>query len=246
MLYYYNCKKGQTMKFFILTLIGLVALFFLSSCGVIQTHSHDEQQVKFLEEYSGLYVFDKALRDEMRQIEEERKRKYDEFMDDWFKTHEFFTFKDDSPLLEKILPPKVLSNGCKYEISAGIIPILLLQKDEEKLVRLSGEKKRTFITKTDFTPYFEKIKEYMGEEAFNAYKGSLTLTARYYVDEDKVVPVSMYTRVYSITTTYGIYGDEGAGIRFSKKSSGGIASSNLFYIVDGKFVKSDEHRERSW
>lgn len=212
------------MKYFILTLMGLAVLFFLFSCGVFQTHYYDEQQVKFLKEYSGLYVFDKALRDEMRQIEEEKKRKRKEFMNDWFKTHEFFT-KDDLPLLEKILPSQVLSNGCRYFIKG-----MSKQEDEE----------------TDLSPYFEKIKEYMGEEAFDAYKRGLMVTS-YYIDKNnKVVPISMYTTVYSITTTYGIYGDEGAGIRFSDKSSGDIGASNLFYLIDGKFVKSDKHRERDW
>ena len=51
---------------------------------------------------------DEKLREEMIQREKERR----EYMDDWFKTHKFFT-KDDLIQLDKT-HPQTLSNGYKY------------------------------------------------------------------------------------------------------------------------------------
>lgn len=60
------------MKYFILIFITLVSLFILSSCGLIQTTEIDKEVSKFSREYSGIYVFDKKLRDEIKQREKER------------------------------------------------------------------------------------------------------------------------------------------------------------------------------
>ena len=96
------------MKYFILIFISLITLVICASCGLIQTSSADKETERIAEEYGGIYVFDKKLRDEIIQREKERR----EYMDDWFKTHKFFT-KDDLIQLDKT-HPQTLSNGYKY------------------------------------------------------------------------------------------------------------------------------------
>ena len=83
----------------------------------------------------------------------------------------------------------------------------------------------------------------MGEEVFNKLKRRLAITS-YYVDKNgKVIPITFYTYIYDTITTYGLYGDEGAGFRLTNSYSVGIAGGNIFYLENGKFVKSDEIRK---
>ena len=204
------------MKYFILIFISLITLVIITSCGLIQTSSADKEKVRIAEEYGGIYVFDKKLRDEIIQREKERR----EYMDDWFKTHKFFT-KDDLIQLDKT-HPQTLSNGYKY-FAKG----LSVQEYE----------------RTDLSPYKEKIKEYTGEEAYNILHKGLFVSS-YYVDKNnKVIPITFYTYIYDTITTYGLYGDEGAGFRLTERYSVGIAGDNIFYLENGKFIKSDEIRK---
>ncbi|RDU58794.1 hypothetical protein CQA44_12075, partial [Helicobacter sp. MIT 14-3879] len=117
--------------------------------------------------------------------------------------------------------PKTLSNGCKY--FAGIV------SDR-------GDKFEPY------KPYYQKIKEYMGEEAYNKLKYNI-LTTSYYKCGDKVIPITFLVTVFGTRTDYGMYGDEGAGISFSQDSSIQANSNNIFYLINDKFVKSNETRE---
>lgn len=91
-----------------------------------------KKQKELVEQYGGLYVFDKKLREEIMQGEKERR----DYMGDWFKTHEFFT-KDVLMQLDKTHPKLSLM---------GINTIIKL----------------LVIMKKQFEPYYQKIKKYMG------------------------------------------------------------------------------------
>ena len=83
----------------------------------------------------------------------------------------------------------------------------------------------------------------MGEEIFEKLKKGLAITS-YYVDKNgKVIPITMFTYISTTITTYGLYGDEGAGFRLTRKDLVTLAGSNIFYLKNGKFVKSNEKRE---
>lgn len=55
------------MKYFILIFIGLITLVIFASCGLIHTTkgAPTKEQEELMEEYGGIYVFDKKLRDEI-------------------------------------------------------------------------------------------------------------------------------------------------------------------------------------
>lgn len=108
---------------------------------------------KLSREYSGIYVFDKKLRDEIKQREKEK-----EEMRQKVTTGD--TFWDQMEDIDKT-HPQILSNGCKYYLKG-----LSVQEDKE----------------TDLSPYREKIKEYMGDEVYNTLKGGLKATS-YYIDK---------------------------------------------------------------
>ena len=204
------------MKYFILIFISLITLVIITSCGLIHTTkgAPTKEQKELMEEYGGIYVFDKAIRDEIIALQKqeliERKK----------------VSLDDPNFVKKMVALEekysILSNGCKY-FAKG----LSVQEYE----------------RTDLSPYKEKIKEYTGEEAYNILHKGLFVSS-YYVDKNnKVIPITFYTYIYDTITTYGLYGDEGAGFRLTNRYSVGIAGGNIFYLENGKFIKSDEIRK---
>ncbi|WP_289748897.1 hypothetical protein [Helicobacter bilis] len=205
------------MNYFILAFMSLVVLFVLSACGLIQTSSADKEKIRIAEEYGGIYVFDKKLRDEIIQREKEKKEYRGKYLGEYIQVGNETHFVDFTYLNNKF--PQILSNGCKYYLRG-------LSKQEYE--------------RTDLSPYKEKIKEYMGEEIFNKLKRGLGVTS-YYIDKNgKVIPITMLTYISTTITTYGLYGDEGAGFRLTDRYSVDIAGDNIFYLENGKFIKSDE------
>ena len=255
------------MKYFILIFISLITLVIITSCGLIRTSSADKEKVRIADEYGGIYVFDKKLRDEIKQREKEREEyeksrletieiEKEKLLRTFFTEKEIQDYRDmierdkrrrgvvisysyhpvykkeqeiykelkekyPYSLIDKKFP-QILSNGCKY-FAKG----LSVQEYE----------------RTDLSPYKEKIKEYTGEEAYNILHKGLSVSS-YYVDKNnKVIPITFYTYIYDTITTYGLYGDEGAGFRLTNRYSVGIAGGNIFYLENGKFIKSDEIRK---
>ena len=205
------------MKYFILIFISLITLVIITSCGLIQTSSADKETVRIAEEYGGIYVFDKAIRDEIIALQKqeliERKK----------------VSLDDPNFVKKMVALEekysILSNGCKYYIKGP-------SKQELK--------------ENDWSLYYQKVKEYMGEEIFNKLKRGLGVTS-YYIDKNgKVIPITMFTYISTTITTYGLYGDEGAGFRLTERYSVDIAGDNIFYLENGKFIKSDEKGKGAW
>lgn len=199
------------MKYFILILISLITLIIFASYGLIQTSSADKETERIAEEYGGIYVFDKEIRDEIIALQKqeliERKK----------------VSLDDPNFVKKMVALEekysILSNGCKYYIKGP-------SKQELK--------------ENDWSLYYQKIKEYMGEEIFEKLKKGLAITS-YYVDKNgKVIPITMFTYISTTITTYGLYGDEGSGFRLTNSYSYGITGDNIFYLENGKFIKSDE------
>ncbi|STQ84398.1 hypothetical protein [Helicobacter fennelliae] len=208
------------MKYFILIFISLITLVIITSCGLIRTSSADKETERIAEEYGGIYVFDKKLRDEIIQREKEKKEYRGKYLGEYIQVGNETHFVDFTYLNNKF--PQILSNGCKY-FAKG----LSVQEYE----------------RTDLSPYKEKIKEYTGEEAYNILHKGLFVSS-YYVDKNnKVIPITFYTYIYDTITTYGLYGDEGAGFRLTNRYSVGIAGGNIFYLENGKFIKSDEIRK---
>ena len=207
------------MKYFILILISLITLIIFASYGLIQTSSADKETVRIAEEYGGIYVFDKEIRDEIIALQKqeliERKK----------------VSLDDPNFVKKMVALEekysILSNGCKYYLRG-------LSKQEYE--------------RTDLSPYKEKIKEYMGEEAFNKLQPNILLISFYTINEngvEKDIPIEFSVSISWYKTTYGLYGDEGAGFRFTETRIEGLGNFfNTFYLVDNKFIRYKEDRTK--
>lgn len=209
------------MKYFILIFIGLITLVIFTSCGLIYTTkgAPTKEQKELMEKYGGIYVFDKEIRDEIMALEKqeliERKK----------------VSLDDPNFVKKMVALEekysILSNGCKYYLRG-------LSKQEYE--------------RTDLSPYKEKIKEYMGEEAFNKLQPNILLISFYTINEngvEKDIPIEFSVSISWYKTTYGLYGDEGAGFRFAETRIEGLGNLfNTFYLVDNKFIRYKEDRTK--
>ena len=178
-----------------------------------------------MEEYGGIYVFDKAIRDEIIQREKEKKEYRGKYLGEYIQVGNETHFVDFTYLNNKF--PQILSNGCKYYLRG-------LSKQEYE--------------RTDLSPYKEKIKEYMGEEAFNKLQPNILLISFYTINEngvEKDIPIEFSVSISWYKTTYGLYGDEGAGFRFTETRIEGLGNLfNTFYLVDNKFIRYKEDRTK--
>lgn len=350
------------MKYLILTLIGLVVLLTLASCGLVTINTTIGNEA-IAEEYGGIYVFDKKLRDEIIEREKKIKEVREVVQEASFKLQtsyfgayhkerekllrNFFTEKeiqdyedmiesnrkrgvivsysyhpiyqksieiyeelvkkyprpepltvyDQSDIINKTYP-RILSNGCRYiEADEDDYPLILTppsprkleDKDIELIERIreymgeeayekyfagvihqnipdcfyeevTSETYRDFNIDFEkiFSTDFEKIKEYMGEEVYEKYfVGEDDVPIRFhsfkrrttlgwlYVKGGKPIVISMSASgLKKLKTTYGpLTGDEGAGFKYVHKDYSKKLSNNIFYLENGKFIKSDEIRK---
>ncbi|HFP7536194.1 TPA: tRNA 2-selenouridine synthase [Campylobacter jejuni] len=197
----------------------ILSLFFLVSLSACAFKDNKASELETLaSNYGGIYIFDRKAREEILQREKER----DEYMDDFFKTHEYFTVSD-LEVLNKILP-QVLSNGCKYYRSD---------------YRYKGKADFGFKDKPEFAYYEDQFKAYMGEENYKKLRPYLGMTT-YYVCEGKKYPVVFDTMIDYKVKSYGLFGDEGRGFSFSSTRYTGVGGGHFHYFTNGKFIKSDE------
>ena len=165
---------------------------------------------KLSKEYGGVYVFYPEFREEIKKREGERK----EYMDKFFEKQDVFT-KNDLAKLDSILP-QTLSNGCKYHNQAfGPYEAI-------------------------FEPYYEKIKEFVGEEVYKRLKSSLVITSFYRCKDGSEGLITLYTAIGTTYKKFGLFGDEGAGFSLTETQGISIGGSNTFELRDGKFVKTQE------
>lgn len=207
------------MKYFILIFISLITLVIFTSCGLIYTTegAPTKEQKELMEKYGGIYVFDKEIRDEIMALEKQERIERKKVS------------LDDPNFVKKMVALEekysILSNGYKYYTG------LFVAYDYKKI-----------------EPYIQKIKEYMGEEAFNKLQPNILLISFYTINEngvEKDIPIEISVSISWYKTTYGLYGDEGAGFRFTETRIVGLGNFfNTFYLIDNKFIRYKEDRTK--
>lgn len=207
------------MKYFILIFISLITLVIFTSCGLIYTTegAPTKEQKELMEKYGGIYVFDKEIRDEIMALEKQERIERKKVR------------LDDPNFVKKMVALEekysILSNGYKYYTG------LFVAYDYKKI-----------------EPYIQKIKEYMGEEAFNKLQPNILLISFYTINEngvEKDIPIEISVSISWYKTTYGLYGDEGAGFRFTETRIVGLGNFfNTFYLIDNKFIRYKEDRTK--
>ena len=200
-------KKVKFIVFICLFILLPLAYFN----GFIRISDLTSEQESIAKKYGGVYVFDEKLEKEIDKREEER----DKYLDDFFKNNNRdFDLNDQTIMNEKL--PRVLSNGKKYYSRRDNIKI-----DNYKILN----------------NYEEKLKEFMGKD-YDKYENYLSINLGYfYIDNDTIVPISIGVSTLYTEVTFGLYGDEASGIKFTKESTQRLIGDNKFYLADNKFQK---------
>ncbi|OBV29290.1 hypothetical protein BKN38_03160 [Helicobacter sp. CLO-3] len=213
------------MKIFIIALIAF-AIFMVSACTFTMPLSAGDRELeRITNEYGGSFVTNKEYAEQLKKREDERDKAGIRFKIEGSekKLKNGSVYFIDSEALDKEFPP-ALPNGYKY-----------------------GTKNDLCIVPKDVYEFYKsKIKEYMGDEAFKRLEPYLIITSTYTDNDGNCFPLTIYTRVRTVVTIYGLSGDEGAGIRLK---SGRIVSlggdEHFHYLINDKFVKGEKMRENN-
>ena len=207
------------MKFVAIILLLLTSIFLIACSANQASNKISNSELENLaSKYGGVYVFNQKFVEEIEKREAERKelRKNIKGKDLGGGLYSVNTKVID----EKY--PQILSNGKKY-YTRWI--------DYKKEMKRDAKIPKNFI---------DMIINFIGLENFNKQKPYLDLGKLYVDDNGEVVPISIdvYYEIYN--TKYGLFGDEGMGVSFSKKSVVPLSGGNKFILVNGKFVKAEK------
>ena len=218
------------MKFVAIILLLLTSIFLIA-CSANQASNkiNNSELENLASKYGGVYIFNQKFVEEIEKREAERKE-LSKTLGDKIRSNprkikqgdKFITIYDvDMTLINKQLP-QTLSNGKKY-YTRWI--------DYKKEMKRDAKIPKNFI---------DMIINFIGLENFNKQKPYLDLGKLYVDDNGEVVPISIdvYYEIYN--TKYGLFGDEGMGVSFSKKSVVPLSGGNKFILVNGKFVKAEK------
>ena len=207
------------MKFIGIILLLLTSIFLIA-CSANQAGNKisNSELENLASKYGGVYVFNEKFVKEIEKREAERKelRKNTRGKDLGGGLYAVNTKVIDEKL------PQILSNGKKY-YTRWI--------DYKKEMKRDAKIPKNFI---------DMIINFIGLENFNKQKPYLDLGKLYVDDNGELVPISIdvYYEIYS--TKYGLFGDEGMGVSFSKKSVVPLSGGNKFILVNGKFIKAEK------
>ena len=207
------------MKFVAIILLLLTSIFLIACSANQASNKISNSELENLaSKYGGVYVFNEKFVKEIEKREAERKelRKNTRGKDLGGGLYAVNTKVIDEKL------PQILSNGKKY-YTRWI--------DYKKEMKRDAKIPKNFI---------DMIINFIGLENFNKQKPYLDLGKLYVDDNGELVPISIdvYYEIYS--TKYGLFGDEGMGVSFSKKSVVPLSGGNKFILVNGKFIKAEK------
>ncbi|WP_107695627.1 tRNA 2-selenouridine synthase [Campylobacter concisus] len=220
------------MKFLAITLLLLTSIFLIA-CSANQANKKisNSELENLAKQYGGVYIFNQKFVDEIERREKERedlaKNLGDKIRSNPRKIKQgdkFITIYDVDMTLVNQKLPQTLSNGKKY-YTRWI--------DYENQ---TGKKAKTSEV------YINKIIEFIGLENFNKEKPYLDLGKLYVDDNGEIVPISIDVYYETYSTKYGLFGDEGMGISFSKKSIVPVSGGNKFILINNKFIKANKDK----
>jgi len=201
-------KKVKFIVFICLFILLPLAYFN----GFIRISDLTSEQESIAKKYGGVYVFDEKLEKEIDKREEERRIMTKGLSGKKLAENRYAV--DMTPVNEKL--PRVLSNGKRYYSRKDNIKI-----DNYKILN----------------NYEEKLKEFMGKD-YDKYENYLSINLGYfYIDNDTIIPISVGVSTLYTEVTFGLYGDEASGIKFTKESTQRLIGDNKFYFIDNKFQK---------
>ena len=204
------------MKFIGIILLLLTSIFLIACSANQASNKISNSELENLaSKYGGVYIFNQKFVEEIDRREKERS----DYMDNFFKNNKRNFKRDDLAIMDKKLP-LTLSNGKEYYTKWTTY-----ENETGKKAKIQKE-------------FADKIKGFIGLENYNKFKPHMLLS-EFYISNDEIIPISISLYYDVVKKSYGLYGDEGAGISFSKKYIVDIGGNNVFYFDSSKntFVK---------
>ena len=207
------------MKFTAFILLFLTSIFLIA-CSANQTNKKisNSELENLAKQYGGVYIFDEKFEKEIEKIEADRKE------------------------LRKNTKGKDLGGGL-YAVNTKLV--------DEKFPQILSNGKRYYTRWIDYErdtgkkaeipeKYINKIKEFIGDEFL---KEEPRIYPKYmYFDGKEMRIIKIYLSYTYIETKYGLFGDEGRGISFTKEYFGTKSGDNIFYLTNNKFIKANKDK----
>ena len=215
------------MKFIGIILLLLTSIFLIACSANQASNKISNSELENLaSKYGGVYVFNQKFVEEIEKREAERQAVNQQSLSEIAhisnksernaKMRELLKERYyNNPKIEQIL-----SNGKRYYTKWTTY-----ENETGKKAKISKE-------------FADKIKGFIGLENYNKFKPHMLLS-EFYISNDEIIPISISLYYDVVKKSYGLYGDEGAGISFSKKYIVDIGGNNVFYFDSSKntFVK---------
>ena len=202
------------MKFIGIILLLLTSIFLIACSANQASNKISNSELENLaSKYGGVYVFNEKFEKEITTKEKIRREAELAIVN---------ASKTDAEMRKNLKGfdkkyPRTLSNGKKY-YTRWI--------DYENQTGKKAEIPETYIN---------KIKEFIGED-FNKQKPEL-LMFYLYEDNGVVIPITVRASYTYVKTKYGLFGDEGHGVKLSKQNFVTRTSRSEFHIINGKFER---------
>ena len=207
------------MKFIGIILLLLTSIF-LMACSANQASNKisNSELENLASKYGGVYVFNEKFEKEITTKEKIRREAELAIVNG---------SKTDAEMRKNLKGfdtkyPQTLSNGKKY-YTRWI--------DYENQTGKKAEIPETYIN---------KIKEFIGDD-FNKQKPEL-LMLYLYEDNGIAIPITVRASYTYVKTKYGLFGDEGRGVKLSKQNFVTRTSRSEFHIINGKFERASKDK----
>ena len=212
------------MKFVAIILLLLTSIFLIACSANQASNKISNSELENLaSKYGGVYVFNQKFVEEIEKQEQIRDSKRKEILE---RIKAIPNKNDRNKKMREILKlefynnpnmDQILSNGKKY-YTRWI--------DYENQTGKKAEIPETYIN---------KIKEFIGDD-FNKQKPEL-LMLYLYEDNGIAIPITVRASYTYVKTKYGLFGDEGRGVKLTKQNFVTRTSRSEFHIINGKFER---------
>jgi len=207
------------MKFIGIILLLLTSIFLIACSANQASNKISNSELENLaSKYGGVYVFNEKFKKEITTKEKIRREAELAIVNG---------SKTDAEMRKNLKGfdtkyPQTLSNGKKY-YTRWI--------DYENQTGKKAEIPETYIN---------KIKEFIGDD-FNKQKPEL-LMLYLYEDNGIAIPITVRASYTYVKTKYGLFGDEGRGVKLSKQNFVTRTSRSEFHIINGKFERASKDK----
>ena len=217
------------MKFIGIILLLLTSIFLIACSANQASNKISNSELENLaSKYGGVYVFNEKFAQEIDKQEQIRDSKRKE-------------------ILERI---KTIPN--KNERNKKMREILKLEfYNNPEMQQILSNGKKYYTRWIDYENqtgkkaeipeiYINKIKEFIGDD-FNKQKPEL-LMLYLYEDNGIAIPITVRASYTYVKTKYGLFGDEGRGVKLSKQNFVTRTSRSEFHIINGKFERASKDK----